>query len=432
MRSDADPLMLALLADEALLEVVQRQTFRFFWEGGDPASGLAPDRLHRDAAAGVAGSGPGDTPAVSGGSGFAIMTLIVAVERGWISRAAALERLELMVGALRRAARHHGAWPHFLDGGSGATIPFSALDDGGDLVETAFLCMGLLTARQYFAASLPREEALRTDLTALWESVEWDWYTQGGREVLYWHWSPLHGWAMNHEIRGWNECLMAYLLAAAAPQHPVPASLYHTGFAAGADFRNGTTAYGIELPLGPAGGGPLFFAHYTFCGLDPRGLSDRYADYWRQNCAHTAINRAHCLANPGGFAGYDASCWGLTASDDPAGYAAHAPANDNGTIAPTAALASMPYAPREVLAAMRGLLARHGHAVWSGYGFIDAFCASQGWFAETHLAIDQGPIILMIENHRTGLLWNLFMRDPDVQAGLRRLGFQSPWLAGAA
>ncbi|HUN25735.1 MAG TPA: glucoamylase family protein [Steroidobacteraceae bacterium] len=412
---------LARLPEEELLELVQRQTFRFFDEGAHPLSGLALDRRPRSADA------PDDKVAV-GGSGFAIMALLVAAERRWIARSAALERLARMLELLVRAPCYHGALPHFLDGRTGATIPYSRKDDGGDLVETSFLCMGLLCARQYFSGASPAEAQLRARLTQLWEDVEWSWYTQGGRSVLYWHWSPNNGWVVGHEIRGWNECLITYLLAASAPRYPVDPLVYHRGFAAGREFVNGRTYYGIELPLGRPYGGPLFFAHYSFLGLDPHGLADRYANYWEQNVRHTRIQHAHCSANPFGHRGYGPSCWGLTASDDPAGYAAHAPDEDNGTISPTAALASFPYAPAEAMQALRHFLERHGERIWGRYGFVDAFCEARGWTADSFLAIDQGPIILMIENFRTGLLWKLFMSVPEVRRGLRRLGFSSPYL----
>ena len=412
------------LSDEALLEAVARQTFRFFWEGGHPASGLARDRATQDA-------DPVDDLVAVGGSGFGIMALVVAVERGWVSREAALERLDRMLGVLERATCYHGALPHFMNGRTGATLPFSRKDDGGDLVETSFLCMGLITARQYFDRHTPVEQRLRARLNALWEDVEWDWYTQG-RKLLYWHWSANNGWAMDHEIHGWNECLITYVLAAASPRHPVDPLVYHRGFAAGRDFLNGKRYEGIELPLGMPHGGPLFFAHYSFCGLDPRGLADRYADYWRQNVSHAGIHHAYCTANPLRHPGYGATCWGLTASDDPDGYAAHAPASDNGTIAPTAALASIPYTPRASLEALRHFLARHGDRIWGRYGFTDAFCEARDWYADTFLAIDQGPIILMIENHRTGLPWRLFMSAPEVRRGLAALGFTSPHLTAAA
>jgi hypothetical protein len=419
--ADADPAALASLPDEELLETVQRQHFRYFWEGAHPDSGLAFDRR-------TSGQRPAaDAWITIGGSGFGVMTLIVAVERGWVTRGAALERLGRMLELLARAPRYHGAYPHFMNGRTGETIPFFGKDDAADIVETSFLMMGLLCARRYFDRDTREERAARVRMSTLWNEVEWSWFTRG-KDVLYWHWSPNHGWAMNHAIHGWNECLITYLLAASSPTHAVAPSVYTHGFASGGGFRNGKRWYGIELPLGMAYGGPLFFAHYSFCGLDPRGLKDRYADYWEQNVRHVRINRAHCVANPGRFEGYGESCWGLTASDDPAGYSAHAPDNDNGTISPTAALASMPYAPGDALVVLRHFLVRYGKRVWRELGFVDAFCEAQGWYADTFLAIDQGPIVLMIENHRTGLLWRLFMSVPEVQAGLRRLGFSSPCL----
>lgn len=405
------PRALLSLDNDALLEAVARQTFRFFREGAEPNSFLARDRSTK------LSDPPNDLVAV-GGSGFGLMALIVAVERGWVSRGDALARLDRMLAVLEQAERHHGAYPHFLHGKSGKTIAFGPKDDGGDLVETSFLMMGLITTRQYFAA----EKNLTARINALWESVEWDWYCKN-ENVLYWHWSPNFGWAMNMPIRGWNECLITYVLAAASPRHAIAPEIYEAGFCGGPDYRNGCSYQGIALPLGPELGGPLFFAHYSFCGLDPRGLSDAHAGYWEQNVAHTRINRAHCIANPGGFAGYGSDCWGLTASDDPSGYEAHAPGNDNGTISPTAALSSFPYAPAEAMAALRQFLRNYGERILGRYGFTDAFNPGRGWYAGSFLAIDQGPIIVMIENYRSRLLWKLFMSVPEVRHGLARLGF---------
>jgi len=412
---------LAELPDEDLLEAVQRRTFNYFWAGAHPASGLAYDRRTSSAR-------PITDKTVSGGSGFGVMALIVAVERGWITRDAGLQRMANILDVLLRATCYHGAFPHFMDGSTGATIPYSRKDDGGDLVETSLLFMGLLCAREYFNRDTPAENLLRGRITYIWGEVEWDWYTRDGRELLYWHWSPTNGWALDHEIHGWNEALITYLLAAGAPRYSIDPVVYHRGFATGRAFLNGKSYYDIELPLGMAYGGPLFFTHYTFCGVDPRGLKDQYADYWNLNVRHVRINYAHCVANPNRHKGYGPACWGLTASDDPDGYSPHAPDNDNGTISPTAALASLPYAPREVMGALRHFLTYHGEKVWGRYGFIDAFCEQRDWYAETYLAIDQGPIIVMMENHRTGLLWKLFMRVPEVQNGLRKLGFTSPYL----
>ncbi|MEW5421157.1 glucoamylase family protein [Amorphus sp. 3PC139-8] len=411
--------------DEDALEFVQRETFRFFWEGAHPTSGLARDRCLNSA-----DPAPDDDLVAIGGSGFGIFAIVVATERGWIDRSAALERLSRMVFALETARSHHGVFPHFMNGRTGETIPFGPEDDGGDLVETSFLIQGLLTAQRYFDRPDATETDLRTRITKLWHDVEWSWHTRGGQPVLTWHWSPNHGFRINHEIRGWNECLITYVLAAASPTHPIAPEVYHHGFASSPTFANGRTYYGVELPLGPPLGGPLFFAHYSFCGLDPRGLSDRYADYFAQNIAHTRINHAYCRENPGGHRGYGDACWGLTASDDPDGYVAHAPDRDTGAISPTAALSSFPYAPDLAMRTLRHFLYERGSQIFGRYGFVDAFSDDRDWVADTFLAIDQGPIIAMIENHRSGLLWRLFMSDPDVQRGLARLGFESPHLSG--
>jgi len=408
------PVELLKLDDEALLEAVARQTFRFFWEGAEPASLMARDRTTTD-------KDPSDDLVAVGGTGFGVMALVVAVARGWVTRADALSRLGHMIAVLEGAERHHGAYPHFLHGRTGKTIPFGPKDNGGDLVETALLMMGLLAARQYFS----EDEAIAGRITALFDDVDWDFY-RNGDDVLYWHWSPNHGWAMNHSIRGWNETLIVYVLAAGARHHGIDASVYEEGFCESGDYRNGKQYGGVTLPLGPDGGGPLFFAHYSFCGLDPHGLSDSHADYWQQNVAQVLANRAHCIANPGGFKGYGPDCWGLTASDDPSGYDAHAPNNDNGTISPTAALASFPYAPEASMAALRHFLSAHGDKIWGRFGFTDAFNETRDWWAKTFLAIDQGPIVVMMENYRTGLLWKLFMAAPEVQAGLKKLGFARP------
>ncbi len=419
MPNDLSPAALAALPDDALLEAVQRRTFKFFWEGAHPVSGLAADRRRTI-------DEPPDDLAATGGSGFAVMCIIVAVERGWISRDAAVSRLLAMLDVLSRATCYHGAFPHFMNGRTGATIPFMRKDDGGDLVETSFLIMGLLCARQYFSADTRSESRIRGLVDYIWNDVEWDWYTRGDREVLSWHWSANNGWALDVDIRGWNECLVTYVLAAGARRYPANPGVYHRGFAESRNFVNGKSYYGIDLPLGSPFGGPLYFSQYSFCGLDPRGLQDQYADYWRQNLHHVLINHAHCQLNPGGHKGYGAACWGLTSSDGPDGYAGHAPDNDDGTISPTAALSSMPYAPGEAILAIRHFLTTHGEKVWGRYGFVDAFCEARNWYADTFLAIDQGPIIVMIENHRSGLLWKLFMGVPEIQAGLRALSFQMP------
>ena len=409
------------LDDAALLDAVQRQTLKYFWDFAHPASGLARERSNVAFDYGL-------ETVTSGGSGFGVMAIVAGVERGWIARPAAVRHLLKMVRFLAKANAYHGVFPHFLDGETGRTIPFSRKDDGGDLVETSFLMAGLLSARQYFDGA-GEESELRGRIQSLWSEVEWNWHTHDGEDVLYWHWSPNNGWSMNHQIRGWNECLITYVLAASSPRYPIAPFVYHRGWARDGAIKNGKRYFGIELPLGPEQGGPLFFAHYSFMGLDPRGLKDRYADYWEQNRAHTLINRAHCLANPNRCKGYGDACWGLTASDNDTGYSAHAPDNDLGIITPTAALASMPYAPAESLKAARHFYEHLGEKIWGDYGFKDSFSESRDWVAPSYLAIDQGPIVVMIENHRSSLLWKLFMSCPEVQAGLKNLGFSSPHFA---
>lgn len=401
------------VTDEELLNLVQEQTFKYFWDFAHPTSGLARER-----------NTSGDLVTI-GGSGFGVMAILVGIERGFITRQEGVDRLETIVNFLETADRFHGAWPHWMNGITGETIPFDPEDDGADLVETAFMIQGLLAARQYLEATDAQELAIKNKITDLWEAVEWSWFTQNGQDVLYWHWSPNVGWEKNLQISGWNESLMVYILAAASPTYPIDVEVYHNGWARAGGMSSGEEFYEIPLPLGPQLGGPLFFSHYSFLGLDPRQLEDQYANYWTQNINHTRINRAYCIDNPLDHVGYSADCWGLTASDSPGGYSAHSPANDLGVITPTAAISSFPYTPVESMEATRHFYYLLGDRLWGEYGFYDAFNLTENWTADSYLAIDQGPIIIMIENHRTGLLWELFMDNNEIVTGLEKLGFTS-------
>ncbi|SMB98318.1 conserved hypothetical protein [Hymenobacter roseosalivarius DSM 11622] len=407
------------LTDEQLLDQVQRQTFRYFWDFGHPVSGMARERSN------VAYE-YGSEVVTTGGTGFGVMAIIVAADRKWITREEAAARILKIVKFLEKSDSFHGVFPHWLNGATGKVIRFSQKDDGADLVETSFLFEGLICARQYFTQETKTEQELRNRILWLWEGVEWSWHTQGGQNVLYWHWSPNNGWSMNHQIHGWNECLITYVLAASSPKFAIDKKVYDQGWATGDYFKNGKEFYKTKLPLGFDYGGPLFFSHYSFLGLDPRGLKDQYADYMQQNQAHTRINYAYCVDNPKKYKGYGPNSWGLTASDSYKGYAAHSPTEDLGVISPTAALSAMPYAPAESMAALKHFYHDLGDNIWSEYGFVDGFSEHHNWYAKSHLAIDQGPIVVMIENHRTGLLWKLFMSSPDVQRGLTKLGFESP------
>jgi hypothetical protein len=401
-------------SDEALLELVQRQTFLYFWDGSHPECGMAFDR---DSARRKV-----ESPIATGGTGMGVMSMIVAAERGWVSRADAVARIAKVLTFLEQADRHRGMFTHFYSP-DGREFNFWDGDGGGDVVETAFLMTGLLCARQYFSAPDALEVSLRERIEQLWRGVEWSWYT-GGEDILIWHWGEKIGWGHRHRIHGWDECLIAYVLAASSPSHPIGPEPYHKGWTAGRTFSNGRDYYGHRVPLGPAYGGPLFFSHFPFLGLCPRGLKDRYADYWEHVTNHALVHYEHSVRNPNGFNGYGPDCWGLTSSDGDNGYAAHAPDVDTGVIAPTAALASFPYTPEQSMRALRHYYHDLGDRLWDRYGFVDAFNLTANWFATDHLAIDQGPIVIMIENYRTGLLWRLFMSCPEIQEGLDKLGFE--------
>ncbi len=409
------------LSDAALLDIVQKQTFRYFWDFAHPVSGMARERSNKT-------FGYGDEVVTTGGTGFGIMAIIVAAEHKWIGRDTAAGQILKIINFLSTANSYHGVFPHWMNGATGITIPFSSKDDGADLVETAYLFQGLLCARQYFGRNNKTEAAMRDRIGRMWDNIEWSWFTKGGEDVLYWHWSPNNGWAMNFPIRGYNECLIVYLLAAAGTHYPVSAMVYHKGWTKSNFFKNGKTFYGFKLPLGFDYGGPLFFSQYSFLGLDPHGLKDKYANYWEQNLHHTLINHSYCIDNPKKFTGYGEDCWGLTSSDTYDGYTGHSPTNDHGTISPTAALSAFPYTPRFSMKALKHFYYDLGNKTWGQYGFIDAFNETKNWWANSDLAIDEGPIIVMIENYRSGLLWKLFMSAPEVQQGLRKLGFKSPWL----
>jgi len=398
------------VSDEDLLDIIQRQTFKYFYDFGHPDCGLARER-----------NTSGDV-VTTGGSGFGVMALVVGMARGYISRTDGLERMDKILGFLETCDRYHGAWPHWINGSTGKTIPFSTNDDGGDLVETSFMVEGLLTMRQYLDSTVSSEKNLIDRINTLCNGVEYDWFTRG-ENVLYWHWSPNNGWAVNLKIQGYNETLITYVLAAASTTHPVSAEVYHQGYAKNGAIQNGSSYYGYVLPLGEAYGGPLFFTHYSFLGLNPHNLQDEYANYWEQNMNQSLINWAYCLDNPKKWAGYSSDAWGLTASDNPWGYSAHSPTNDLGVITPTAAVSSLPYTPEQSMKAIRYFYYLLGDKLWGDYGFYDAFDVTEGWWANSYISIDEGPIICMIENYRSGLLWNLFMSCPEVKKGLDKLGF---------
>jgi hypothetical protein len=418
-----------IISDSVLLDIVESQTLGYFWDGAEPTSGMARERFHED----------NDYPAndrnivATGGSGFGVMAILTGIHRKFINRDEGRARLEKIVNFLEKADRFHGVWSHWIDGETGKVKPFGKKDNGGDLVETSFMLQGLLCVRQYFKDGNKQEKDLANKIDKLWKEVEFDWH-RNGKNVLYWHWSPDYAWEMNFPVHGYNECLIMYVLAASSPTHGIPAEVYHEGWAENGKIRGDESYGGYTLKLrhqgNPPHGGPLFWAHYSYLGLDPRGLKDQYADYWEENKNQTLINYQWCVDDPKEFKGYGPDSWGLTASYSVKGYAAHAPdeKKDLGVISPTAALSSIPYTPEYSLNAMRHWYNDMRDKLWGSYGFYDAFSEANNWYPKKYLAIDQGPIVVMIENYRSGLLWKLFMSCPEIRNGLKKLGFESPWL----
>jgi len=422
------------MSDDELLTMLQEACFRYYWEGAHPVSGAALENV------------PGDDRIVAtGASGFGVMALIVGVDRGFIARDQGLDRMARIVTFLEKAPRYHGVWSHFMNGSTAETLPvFDMFDDGGDLVETSFLMEGLLAARQYFNGPSEREHDLYARISHLWETVEWDWYRHLPQsDALYWHWSPDWTWFISHRLTGFNEVMITYLLAVASPTHGVPGDFYYSGWAnqsvvgvayrrgwsgsnEGEKYINGHSYYGIKLDVGVGSGGPLFFTDYSYMGFDPRRLHDRFTDYFDNNRNIARINRAYCIRNPGHFKGYGADFWGLTASDGPDGYMAHEPrlSVDDGTMTLTGALSSFPYTPEASMAMFKHIYRDLGDKVWGVYGPRDAINLTQDWISPIYMGLNQAPITVMVENYRTGLIWRLFMSNPEIKEMLKKIGFR--------
>ncbi len=422
------------LNDDELLTMLQEECFHYYWDGAHPKAGATLESI------------PGDDRIVAtGASGFGIMALIVGVDRGFITREQGVERMTKIVSFFEKAPRYHGVWAHFNNGDTAQTMAvFGIFDDGGDLVETSFLMEGMLAARQYFNGANAAEQSLAKRITKLWDDVEWSWYQRtADSTALYWHWSPNWAWHINHRLTGFNEVMITYLLAIASPTHPVAPSLYYTGWASqseqaahyrsawgetkeGDQYTNGHTYYGIKLDVGVGTGGPLFFTDYSYMGFDARGIHDRFTDYFDNNRNIARINYDYSVANPKHFKGYGPDAWGLTAADGPEGYVPRAPDtdHDDGTMVPTGALSSFPYTPEKSMAALKHFYRDLGEGVWGIYGPRDAFNQSQDWYSPIYMGLNQAPIVVMTENYRTGLIWKLFMQNPEVQPMLDKIGFE--------
>jgi hypothetical protein len=417
----------SILTDEQAMDQVQKDAIKYFWDYAETNSKLARERYFTE--------DPGfeSNIVTTGGSGFGLMSIIVGVERGFVNRTEAVSRLTTAMNFLEKADRFHGAWPHWMDGSNGHVIPFGTKDNGGDIVETSFLCQGILIVREYFKNGNAAEKALALKADNLWKGVEWDWYTKG-ENAMYWHWSPNYGWEMNFKLEGYNECLITYVMGASSATHAIPAAAYHEAWARNGAIVNGASQYGIPVVFNYNGAtgnvGPLFWAQYSYLGLDPSQLTDKYANYWTLTQNHSRIINKYCIDNPKQWKGYSDKCWGLTASytrnpDGTTGYTAHQPLNDTGVISPTAALSAFPFTPVESMKFLHYLYDEKKSSYVGIAGPYDAFSPHYNWVTTRYLAIDQGTIAPMIENHRTGLLWKLFMNAPEVKQGLMNLGFHS-------
>ncbi len=416
-----------VLSDIELMKKAQCDVFKYFWDYAHPNSKLARERLHENDLS------FDQNTVTTGGSGFGFLNILMGIENQFITKAEGISHLETALNFLKNADRFHGAFSHWIDGNSGSAIPFSALDNGGDIVETALLCQALICIREYFKNGNTQEQELAQKADELWKGVEWNWYTKG-ENVLYWHWSPDYDWQMNFQIRGYNESLIVYILAAASPTYPITNDVFHNGWARNGNIVSGSSKYNIPIIFNYNGAndnvGPLFWAHYSYLTLDPRGLTDSYANYWDVVKNHTQIIHQHCIQNPNNYNGYGEKCWGLTASysrntDGSTGYAAHQPNNDIGVITPTAALSSTPFTPEESIKFLRYLYEETQDEYLGISGPYDAFSPHYQWKTPRYLAIDQGTIGPMIENHKSQFFWNLFMNAPEIRQGLIKLEFSS-------
>lgn len=395
-----------MLETNRLLTEVQKDGFNYFYAFGHPVSGLPRLSLRRDP----------DTCAI-GATGMGLFNIGVGIDRHFITRQEGVDRTLQELKFLSQAERFHGAFPHLINGQTGKAIAFSRYDDGADIVETAFLMEGVLFAREFFSRTNAEEMEIRLLADDLWRDVEWNWFVRyDPGPYLVWHWSPKYGYKINLHITGFNECQLAYLLAMASPTHPIKPEAYWHGWE-GPLYGVKRTSYGIHLNLGnkSAPAPPLFMAHYSYLGLDPHDLWYRnktYFDHFRDFCL---VQVRYAWSKSDIYEGYG-PLWGITASDGPDGYRPFQPGKqDNGTLAPTAALSSMPYVPMQSLPCLMEMYQHNGSSLWGPIGFYDAFNPTRKWVAQAYLCIDQGPIAPMIENYRTKMCWKTFMKCPELR-----------------
>lgn len=446
----------ARLGDAALLDDIEARTFRFFWDTAHPETGLVPDRWpgHPDMASVAA-------------VGFGLTALVVGAERGFVTRTQAAERVRRTLRFLASApqgeavmgtAGHRGFFYHFLHMGTGLRfnerVELSTID-------TALLMAGVLHVQSHFDGTDATESEIRTLAETLYTRVDWRWAQQRGGLICM-GWDPARGFAPFVDYHGYDEAMVLYLLALGSPTHPARDDSW------AAFCATYPRTWGPFMGIEHLGGAPMFWHQYSHVWVDFRGIRDAYMrdkglDYFENSRRATLSQRAYAIANPGGWKGYGADIWGLTACDGPghlrtrdhagrerefhdyrARGAGRMDGLDDGTIAPTAAAASLPFAPTEVTAALQAMHQRYGAQLYGEYGFLDAFNPSFvderarlsngrvvpgfGWVDTDYLGIDQGPIVAMIANHRNELVWRTMRRQAHLKRGLQRAGFSGGWL----
>lgn len=403
-----------------VLDELHHRTVDYFWNTGIDGGS--------DANSGMAGEGADRRNALaSGGTGFAVMTIISGVHRGWINRDEAALRMQILVRFLGKADRFKGAWSHWMDP-NGKAIAWGGRK-GGDLLETSLLMQGLLMVRQYFDGGNAVETEVRDSINSFYSTIQFSNFTNGSGS-LHWSWYPSQngsGEFYELAIGGYNEALIAYILAMGAPNYSIPGSMYKTGWYKNGSIVSSKNNYGYPTSVSDPFYQPMFLSHYSMLSFDPQKMQDDHMFFWDHSVKHAMINRHYCVYEASSM-GYNERIWGLTASYSIEGYAAHSPANDLGVIAPTAALSSIPFTPYYSMQVLFGLKELNPE-MYGSFGFYDAFSPITGWQSHRYLAIDQGPIAPMIENYRSGLLWNLFMQIPEIQKGLSAAGISDPKLA---
>ena len=429
---------------EGLLTWIQKCHFEYMWSGARPNSGLARVRYFTD------NPSHDENTLTIGACGFGIMGLIVGIERGFITREQGLARFEKIISFLEKADRWHGMYSHWIDDRTGKTIAFAGSggeDDGADIVETSFLTAGLLCVRQYLKDGTDREKAIAERIDVIWRAMEWDWFAANDNrhstdanidpkdDCLLWHWSPTVGFKKNFHLEGYNECLLPYILAAASPAFSLSdeqaKASYKNGWSRKGGIVNNGSRYGVPFLVKHNSGvnevGPMFWVAFSYAGLCLEGYKDENGiDYHKAIGNHALIQYQYCLDNPKKWKTYSENCWGLSAgytSNITTDYQAMRTNNDVGVITSNAALIAMPYTPVQSIAAAK-------HYFWDipglmgPWGFWDAYSDSEGVITR-YLANNQCPVAPLIENYRTGLLWNLFMSSPEIKIGLQKLGFVS-------